>query len=608
MKIKGEKKIKAADLILNENSYFYNKIEQIDDNFISKLFNKVSSDKKAKEIVSNDINVQYAVDGYNINYSLLVFNFEDSPTFVEEHVVVTPELKYGYLLIIQYEDFIIVNKRNVSGLKELYDRIKEIDYYTLSRLFVLNSSFFEKMNISNMDISDTALRRKILEALNLRNSLPIAVGSRYVLNSFRLNNNGERFSFSLNTSRINKLAEKIKFDDILKWSIDTAEKIKNFKRKTTYLDIFPLPTEYSVLIGNLTPSCILFDINSLLSEFENDRVIGICYVRGEKKRKIKSKVFCDRLKAFERFCELEYLQGEGKRKFRIKNDIDKSFHIVLNDKTISCRSRMLNQLFIDIDGDGECSLIDYINKKQKFIINFDKPDYIYFCRNLLQDERLLNTIDSLLSVFEPFPELSSMKSEKGEMGQKKSSFNKDSLFGFIERKLLNDSHVLVCDDLLRDEWADFIAIKDTELILCHAKHDTTTMSASSFHVLVSQAQKNIGRFLATEIEWYSKTKKWEGSYALDRIQTKIKRIRKGQDANGVVKEFLVAQSNVNFDKKVWLVVDYISKTDLQNEFNKLKNKGSNPSKPQISAFLWLISSLISICSEFGVKIKIACKE
>jgi hypothetical protein len=601
------KKIQASDLVLNENAYFYKRIKQIDDGFVVQLFQNVTQDKKTKEIILNEIGTDYQVNGHKINYSLLIFNFEDKPTFIEPTIIIPSELKYSYLLIIQYGNFVIISKRNISGLKELYERVEEIDYYILSRLLVSNVTTFEKFNIKNMDISDTALRNKVLEALNLRNSLPIAVGNRYVLNSLRLNNKGERFSLSLNTSRINKLAEKIDFDELMKWIVNISKKIANFSAKKTYLDIFPIPIEYSIAIQSLTPVCILFALDELMKLFEDNRIKKIYYKNGDKKEDIKASIFLELLTSFEKFSQLTASVDEGEGKtYLIDNTIDKSLCVCLNDKSISCKARKLKKIILDIDGTGEQNLIELINKKQNFIINFNKPDYIYFSRCLFQDARLLNIIDPLMEIFCPFLELSTMTSEKGQIKDTLRKFSSDSLFGFIERTLLPDSNVLVCDDL-SDEWADFIAIKNDELIFCNAKYSTSQMSASDFHVLVSQTQKNLGRFLATDAEWNSKTK-WKDYYALKGVQTKIKRIRKGQDKNNVIEKIMAIQRNVNFQKKIWLVINYISKKELENEFKDLKSKLTNYNKPQVVQLLWLITSLVSICSEFGTQVKIACKE
>lgn len=601
------KKIQVTDLVLNENAYFYKRVKQIDDGFLDQLFQDVTQDKKTKEVILKEIGIDYQIDSHKINYSLLIFSFEDKPTFIESTIVIPSELKYSYLLLIQYGNFVIISKRNISGLKELYERVEEIDYYLLSRLLVSDTTTFEKFNIKNMDISDTALRNKVLEALNLRNSLPIAVGNRYVLNSLRLNNKGERFSLSLNTSRINQLAEKINFDELVKWIINITKKIANFNAKKTYLDIFPIPIEYSTAIESLTPVCILFALDELIKLFEDNRIKKIYYKNGDKKEDIKANIFLKWLTSFERFSQLTaFVSEEEGKTYLIDNAMDKSLCICLNDKSISCKAKKLKKIILDIDGEGEQNLIEFINKKQNFIINFNKPDYIYFSRSLFQDARLLNIIDPLMEIFCPFSELAAIGSEKGQMKNTLRKFSSDSLFGFIEKTLLPDANVLVCDDL-SDEWADFIAIDKDELIFCNAKYSTSQMSASDFHVLVSQTQKNLGRFLATDAEWKSKTK-WKDCYVLKGVQTKIKRVRKGQDKNNVIKKILAIQRNVNFQKKIWLVINYISKNELEKEFKDLKAKLANYNKPQVVQLLWLITSLVSICSEFGTQVKIACKE
>lgn len=603
----NKSKISINDFIFNENAYFFESAVKLDDSFIKQLFSKIISEKKASKNVFQEISVPYKTKSDKVSYSVLVFNYEDQPSFVDEKVVIPPELKYGYILIIQYDKFVAIVKKNISGLKELYEKVDGIDYYVLSRLLVSDITTYEKFTINNMDISDSALRKKALEAIDLRNSLPIAVGNRYVLNSLRLNNKGERFSLSLGTSRINRLAEKIIFDELIQWIVAISKKILAFKSKGSYLDIFPIPEDYASAIGALTPMCVLFVLEDIIKLFEDNRIKTISYKNDGKERHIRADDFLKKLKEFERYIQLGDSEKAGKKDcYHLKNNLDKSLRICLNDKSISCKANKLKNIIMRLDDGSEENIVEYINKKQNYIINFNKPDYIYFCRSLFRDTKLLNIIDSLLEIFQPFPELSKSTSEKGLMKKTLTKFGSDSLFGFIEKYLLKDAVVLVCDDL-SDEWADFIAVKNGELIFCNAKHSDSKLSASAFHELVSQTQKNLGKFLATDKEWGSKTK-WDDCYSLQKVKTRIKRIRRGADRNKVVDTIINTQKNINFQKKIWLVIDYISKKELAAEFQELKKDPSNYKKSYVVQLLWLITSLVSICSEFGAQINIACKE
>ena len=119
-------------------------------------------------------------------------------------------------------------------------------------------------------------------------------------------------------------------------------------------------------------------------------------------------------------------------------------------------------------------------------------------KQLYKDSSLLGYIELFLEVFKPPSELANMLSEKGT-GFWTSSvrFPNNSLFGFIEKELVPDFDYALLDDL-GDEWADYILLTDNKIQFVHAKHDTTKASASAFHVIISQALKNIGNFTATK--------------------------------------------------------------------------------------------------------------
>ena len=167
---------------------------------------------------------------------------------------------------------------------------------------------------------------------------------------------------------------------------------------------------------------------------------------------------------------------------------------------------------------------------------------------------------------------------------------------------------LICDDSDFNEWADYIVFYDNCIQFMHAKYDKSKLSCQSLHVVVSQAQKNIGNLtnyinLEAKKTNNQKTKydkinsKWEG--------TKIERLRRGKDAKSAVIYYNVLSRKINVQKEVALVINFISIKQLREELQKVKDDTSKA--PQVLQMLWILSSLVIACKEAGLSIKIyAC--
>jgi len=219
---------------------------------------------------------------------------------------------------------------------------------------------------------------------------------------------------------------------------------------------------------------------------------------------------------------------------------------------------------------------------------------------LFKDSALIGNIEYFLSIFKEDPSLTSITSEKGKVIKSSNTFDNNCIFGYVENNLVKDANYLICDDL-GNEWADYISIKDNENItFFHCKSGNEGLSASNFHDLVSQAQKNLGNIFASNIELDRKKSKWVKKYS----STNIDRLRKGDNIDNALEIYKRTQKSPNSRKVVHLVVNFISKTKLRNALYELKNKGSATNEmPQI---LWLISSLILSYKESNTDIYISC--
>lgn len=516
------------------------------------------------------------------------------------HKVRDRELKYAYTLIVEYDDYIIISKKNVSGLEKLFkNKIDGLDYNVISKLFVDEETKFEKITMNNMDISDNVIRRTNIEALNLKDSYSTLSSRKAIINNMRIKEANERYTLSLNTSRINKISKKSNFNGFCEWIITIVAKLKLFVNQENYLDHFARPLNFEESIKNLEPSNILL----LVSELKTDGAIDeLYYKNGNKKRSISLDRLVDLLETVKSIKKI--VKGE-KTEYYIENGLDKTLRLKINTKSISLHSKKLSNIIMLMSDGEEMNLLSYLNKKHEYIICFENIEIVYKNRKLFEDSQLLGSLDYFMSVFIEYPELSDITSEKGKVKKDSIKFDSECLFGFVEEKLTVNDDYVICDDL-GNEWADHISVSIGKSInYFHSKHSNLTSGASSFHDVVSQAQKNIGNLFTTKQELVRKEDKWKKKYNKDNVKSNIERMRKG-DLTKLTNDFLMTSKTPNTSKCIYLVVDFISKSALLSELSTLKSGIGNPKNETIQ-ILWLLSSLISSCQNSNVNVYITCQ-
>lgn len=585
-------------LILNETAYFYHKTRELSDSFITEVFKEVSRQKSGPYAIKL-INEQTFVNDHEVTYSLCVYKFKEKPGFLDTEGSEI-ELKYAYLLIVQYSDMVVVNKKNISGLDRLLSGyVSDVDYTTISRLFLSDSAHFEKFSMSNMDINDKAVRKRNIEANDLKSSYSPIYASKYILNNMRIKDRDKRISLALNTSKINRLGKKVSFLDYLKWIVEVVERIENFELTESYLDNFSIPLNTHDVLNELTPTSILFLFNSLLEQFENGQIENIEY---RYKGKIKAIDLQKYLWDFDTYCEVETTVNEttGKKRHHIKNTIDKKLILKKNRASITIGSSKLQNIVIKYSG-REINLLDYLNKSQSFIVTFSNIDIVYSNKKIFKDSKLLGNLDFFLEVLEPYDALNSVTSEKGVNTSTSTSFDPNSLFHFIETHLASDADYLFCDDL-GNEFADFISVRDLKSVCYyHAKYDTSQLSASDFQVVIGQALKNIGNMSLSPADLDRKKARWQGTISGTNIS--LKRI--GDTVENGGNALMRTLNTPNSVREIYIVINFLSKSRLQEELINLKEGRSV--RHQVVQLLWLLSSFISTCNELGCQVHITCK-
>ncbi|UCZ53465.1 hypothetical protein LGQ02_01295 [Bacillus shivajii] len=577
-------------LVLGEAAYFYYLNSPLSERYIKGLFIKVSS-KKSGPYTTKIIQDRYTFGDKRIKYSLCIFKFKAKPNFLEEGS--EEEIKYAYLLILEYSNMVIINKKNISGLNTLLkDYISDVEYTTISRLFLSNTSNFEKLTMINMDISNNAIRRRNIEANDLTSVFSPVYSSKYIINNIRINDKDSRISLALNTSKINKLGKKVSIDEYFQWAVSVVDKVEAFQLRESYLDNFSAPVDNQEELKELEPTSILFLFNDLLADFERGLIEEVRYNFRDKSRKIDLQKY---LSEFDTLFKVERIENN----YIVPNSIDNKLKLKRNKVSLSIQSKKLKNITINFFN-KEVNLQEYINKNQNYIITFSQIEHVYSHKKLFKDSKLLGNLEAFLDVLEPYEALSTITSEKGNNSPDSSSFNSNSLFFFIENTLASNVDYLFCDDL-GNEFADFISINDSKNICYyHAKSGNSRLSASDFQVVLAQALKNIGNMSITSTDLERKIEKWNENIK----DTNISLTRIGDTAENGGKCFIKTLSTPNSIKEVYIVVNFLSKSALESGLNRLKQ--GRPCQHEIIQILWLLSSFISTCKELGLIVRITC--
>lgn len=580
-------------MVFIEGAYFYKREKMLSKSAINKAFTEISKNKQGNYI-ENISKEKIIILGKEILYSLCIFKFEQQTTFLNG--IDAKEIKYAYALLVEYQDYVIISKKNISGLeKQFKNRLINLDYNLISKLLVDDNTKFEKFTMNNMDVSDNVIRKRNVEALDLKSSFSTLGLSKQIINNMRIKRNEERYTLALSTSKISKVSKTRNFEQYCEWTISIVEKIKTYVEKENYLDHFARPLDFEEHISELEPNNILILLTELKSE---NTISGIHYLRNNRKRELSIEMILDHFETVKIVVE----KGKkSKKEYFVENNLDKSLKLRINKKSITLFSKKLSKIILTMMDGEEYDLLTYLNKMHEYIICFKNIDMVYKNKKIFKDTKLLGNIDSFVNVFIDYSELMVMLSEKGKIKKTSTKFDSNCLFGFVEEILTADEDYVVCDDL-GNEWADHISVKINKSIkFFHSKHSDLNNGASSFHEVVSQAQKNIGNLFPSHQELERKKASWMKTYS----NSKINRIRKGSYQT-LVDDFISTISIPNTEKEIYLVVDFISKSSLISELNKLKGGIDKPRNETVQ-LLWLLSSLITSCQEASVKVYITCQ-
>lgn len=595
-------------LLLNENAYLYEKPEgfKLNKSIISKLFANIS--KKTEKEGKFLINIKHSskvVNNIQVNYSICVFKFKTKPSFIDKAFEEWMETKIAYFVLVEFENYIVITKKNIAGLNEFTKNLDTIDYEILSTLFIEISTQYEKLGLKNMSLSDKAIRSKTMESNDLQENFSTVGSGNYIVDNLRLNTEGSKIALSLNTSRVNKFGAKNNLDSFFNWAQNVVEKLESFSPNNTFLNVFAQPVKYQTQKNDLIPVAILFLFNKLHDDFDNN-LITDCVIESDlgKRKKINLFKYLDQ---FQRLLQINsQVLGDGTVQYFAQTTLTDDLQIRLNEKSITIQSNKLNKVKLITNNGYLRSITEYINTSNQFIVNFDQLELVYTNRKLFRDSRLLGNINYFLNAFLPFDGLSTTNSEKGTFTADSTNFSSNSCFNFVESKFMAKHDFFVCDDL-GNEWADHIGVSTNTVSFYHSKYKNVGYSASAFQDIVGQGLKNISNLSPRDYQLDSKQNIWSNLYKPPGYTTNISRLRKGSNIQELLETYNTTIKNPNFNREIYLVVNFISKDGLRERLEKLRDAEAFPERNEVIQILWFLSSFLSVCAEQGIKGYICCK-
>ncbi len=294
---------------------------------------------------------------------------------------------------------------------------------------------------------------------------------------------------------------------------------------------------------------------------------------------------------------------------------DKPFEarIALNPEThrFEVESEQLDKVFIR---DTYKVFTKYLNESQNFRILLGTSSVYtqgrFFTPNLLPWKGGGNRLNIHKIVF-GCAGLEGIKSEKGDI----TGWSKDSVFGAIcdKSQVFASANwtpeILVCNDVGNPEIADFFGLCETtkRIVMIHGKtaKESSSMSASAFYEVCSQAVRYLGFFNSTDTETKLTTKKISDDWCPDKAKhPKLKRVvwaKRNPTPGEISRKFTAAIEDPTFSREVWLVMgNGLSQKLFEQAVGKTKPK---PNEREMS---FLFQSTWCAVASVGASLRVFC--
>lgn len=601
-----------SHLSLNEGAYFFEKGDvTITKTAISKLFDQVADGTRVLERLyrRSENRLQHAGQAL---CSLLVFNYNADPTFVNYGQNSVPEelveKKVGYLLMIEIGDYVVFIKKNANHMTTFINQLQPIDGETLSGILISGQgTYFQQVRIANMSTNANAMRNKTFEAEDLESTMAMFNANNSIISTVRLDDQQNGVcTLSVSTSRLSKFGAKKGIHDTLVWVDGIIDALENYQPADNFLKRFALPVTWKKEKDYLTPVSLLINKQELLNHVGHNPTF-YKIVNGQPTS----------LSDDEQGLLLRLLA----RTYKLRRLSDKDYascligdlHLSIRAAGIGLRGQgFVNEILYEKAAGQFEKLIGLINSLACFTISFDDYQYMFYGRRLYKNGQIVKDIEAIKATLKPIRNLNASSSEKGDnYTVNDTEFHQNCVFRIVEDEFAG-STCLVCDDL-GNEWADHIAINRDTISFIHSKSNNktgkTSLSASLFQDAIGQALKNIRYLNPTDAILTAKRQNLanNATYNLNQQRTSIQRVRRGT-LQQFVDEIKRLRMSPNFTREVCLAVDFLSRQELVDAFDKLAAGQSFQQKNYTVQLIWLLNAFISTCKDADLHCKIYCCE
>ena len=595
-----------ANLRFSACAYFYKLKEGLsftDSEIHSMLVNVTASKNRAHYLF--DVERVSGPDG--TRYSLRVFkDLPKTPGFMTVGEPGWVELKIGYFLFVECGRYVAVLKKNCTIPKDVAAKLEHIDYDKMIALYSEADTMFHKLSMQNLDGSDHAMRYKSFEALNLKDNVSPIGTSRYYLRSVKGANGDDRFSLTLGASRINEFDGDYTVSDICGWVHSVVDEIDGVGGiVSNFLQIFAKPEKYADVYQNLEPGSLLV-FYGLIMYLHDEEHAQFYHVKDGARTLIDDSMFYQYIKRISRsYSNVATIdEPNGTRYF---TGINNAIEIKLRKSGIRLKNKTWDNILIEgtTEAEYDGTLSDLINKQSLFNVYFSDTELVYNNKTLFRDTQLMSSAPHFLEVLHP--ELTrTFQHEKhpGKTAAGLADWDADSMFKFVETNFMNEYTYFICDDCGK-EWADHIGIKKDRITFFVEKHKGSQFSASDFQDVVGQALKNIANLIPSEAQLRDKRDFWNDIYNTSLMP----RFRSTHgNIDDAIEEWKNCNQSPNCKREMCLVVDFLSRDSMKQQLNDLLAGNPIQHETEFRQRLWLLSSFVNNCLEYGVTPLIYCRQ
>lgn len=601
-----------SHLSLNEGTYFFEKGDmKINKTVVSGLFDKVAKNTKV-------IERRYRIRENGLTHaghalcSLLVFTYPNEPNFVNYEPNPMPtelvEKKVGYVLMIEIGDYVVFIKKNANHMTSFINKLEPINGDRLSGILVSgHGTTYQQVRMTSMNTNANSMRNKSFEAEDLEATMAMFNANNSIISTVRLDDRQNGLcTLCVSTSRLSKFGGKKNIHNTLVWIDEIVNALENYQPADNFLKRFALPVTWKKEKDHLTPVSLLINKQELLNYVSSNPTfyrmvngVPMALTEAEQDRLMQflaRTYMLERINAKDYACHLfgDYL------------------HISVRVAGIGLKGfGFVDELYYKKEGNQYEKLITLINRLACFTVGFEDYRYIFYGRRLYKNGQMVKDIEAIKSTLKPLQDMSTSSSEKGDgYTINDTEFHPNCVFRIVEDKFAA-STCLVCDDL-GNEWADHIAINGDIISFIHSKSNNdvgkTSLSASNLQDAIGQALKNIGYLNPTDAFLTAKKRNIENvTYKLNDQHTSIQRVRIGT-AQLFVDEIKRLRISPNFTREVCLAVDFLSKRELLDAFDKVANERPFKQKNYTVQLIWLLNAFISTCKDADLHCKIYCCE